>query len=206
MPTQRRAPQSRPRTRSSSRCAPSPARPGHGCRRGMFATAVELLERRPRDRRGLRASRTSTAPSSCSASASAATSFRASRPRSRCSTRLSRSPSARTCRATGSAPTSITGAPAAIAGSATSRPLARTSSTRSSSPRASTTGARWRDAYFQASLVAERTGHWVLSRNYAERAKNLFQELDDERTWAACSTTSAASASCSGSRIRRSSS
>ena len=38
------------------------------------------------------------------------------------------------------------------------------------------------DAYFQASLVAERTGHWVLSRNYAERAKNLFQELDDERT------------------------
>ena len=38
------------------------------------------------------------------------------------------------------------------------------------------------DAYFQASLVAERTGHWVLSRNYAERAKHLFQELDDERT------------------------
>jgi tetratricopeptide (TPR) repeat protein len=38
------------------------------------------------------------------------------------------------------------------------------------------------DAYFQASLVAERTGHWVLSRTYAERAKNLFQELDDERT------------------------
>jgi tetratricopeptide (TPR) repeat protein len=37
-------------------------------------------------------------------------------------------------------------------------------------------------AYFQASLVAERTGHWVLSRNYAERAKSLFQELDDERT------------------------
>ena len=38
------------------------------------------------------------------------------------------------------------------------------------------------DAYFQASLVAERTGHWVLSRSYAEQAKNLFQELDDERT------------------------
>ena len=38
------------------------------------------------------------------------------------------------------------------------------------------------DAYFQASMVAERTGHWVLSRNYAEKAKNLFQELDDERT------------------------
>ena len=38
------------------------------------------------------------------------------------------------------------------------------------------------DAYFQASLVAERTGHWVLSRNYAEWAKDIFQELDDERT------------------------
>jgi tetratricopeptide (TPR) repeat protein len=38
------------------------------------------------------------------------------------------------------------------------------------------------DAYFQASLVAERTGHWVLSRTYAEQAKSLFQELDDERT------------------------
>jgi tetratricopeptide (TPR) repeat protein len=38
------------------------------------------------------------------------------------------------------------------------------------------------EAQFQASLVAERTGHWVLSRKYAERAKNIFQELDDERT------------------------
>ena len=38
------------------------------------------------------------------------------------------------------------------------------------------------EVYFQASLVAERTGHWLLSRNYAERAKNLFEELDDERT------------------------
>ena len=37
------------------------------------------------------------------------------------------------------------------------------------------------NAYFQASLVAERTGHWLLSRNYAEQAKTLFQELEDER-------------------------
>ena len=29
--------------------------------------------------------------------------------------------------------------------------------------------------------MAERTGHWALSRNYAERA-TLFSELDDERT------------------------
>ncbi len=38
------------------------------------------------------------------------------------------------------------------------------------------------NSYFQASLVAERTGHWVLSRSYAERAKALYQELNDERT------------------------
>jgi len=36
-------------------------------------------------------------------------------------------------------------------------------------------------AYFQASLVAERTGHWPLSRTYAEQAKALYQELEDER-------------------------
>jgi tetratricopeptide (TPR) repeat protein len=35
--------------------------------------------------------------------------------------------------------------------------------------------------YFQASLVAERMGHWVLSRNYAQQARALYQELNDER-------------------------
>jgi tetratricopeptide (TPR) repeat protein len=35
--------------------------------------------------------------------------------------------------------------------------------------------------YFQASLVAERMGHWVLSRNYAQQAKALYEELNDER-------------------------
>ena len=34
--------------------------------------------------------------------------------------------------------------------------------------------------YFQASLVAERTGHWVLARSYAERAKSLYLEVADE--------------------------
>jgi tetratricopeptide (TPR) repeat protein len=33
--------------------------------------------------------------------------------------------------------------------------------------------------YFQASLVAERTGHWVLARSYAERAKAIYEELRD---------------------------
>src|SRR4029434_8236854 len=31
--------------------------------------------------------------------------------------------------------------------------------------------------YVQASLVAERQGHWVLARNYAERAKAYYEDL-----------------------------
>jgi tetratricopeptide (TPR) repeat protein len=34
--------------------------------------------------------------------------------------------------------------------------------------------------YFQASLIAEREGHWVTARNYAERARGLYAEVDDE--------------------------
>src|SRR5262245_23409579 len=37
------------------------------------------------------------------------------------------------------------------------------------------------NTYFQASLVAERMGHWVASRNYAQQAKTLYEELNDER-------------------------
>ena len=37
------------------------------------------------------------------------------------------------------------------------------------------------NTYFQASLVAERMGHWVQSRTYALRARALYQELNDER-------------------------
>jgi tetratricopeptide (TPR) repeat protein len=35
------------------------------------------------------------------------------------------------------------------------------------------------DAYFLASVVAEREGHWILARRYAERAKALYEELAD---------------------------
>ena len=34
--------------------------------------------------------------------------------------------------------------------------------------------------YVQASLVAERQGHWVLARNYAERAKAYYEDLNDD--------------------------
>jgi tetratricopeptide (TPR) repeat protein len=35
-------------------------------------------------------------------------------------------------------------------------------------------------AYFQASLIADREGHWVLARNYAERAREAYAELADQ--------------------------
>jgi tetratricopeptide (TPR) repeat protein len=40
------------------------------------------------------------------------------------------------------------------------------------------------NVYVQASLVAERMGHWVLARNYAERAKSVYEELNDQRNLA----------------------
>jgi tetratricopeptide (TPR) repeat protein len=36
-------------------------------------------------------------------------------------------------------------------------------------------------AYFQASLIAQRQGHYILSRNYAQRAKELYLQIHDER-------------------------
>ncbi len=36
-------------------------------------------------------------------------------------------------------------------------------------------------AYFQASWVAEKTGHWVLARQYAQQARAIYQELNDTR-------------------------
>ena len=38
------------------------------------------------------------------------------------------------------------------------------------------------NTYFQAALVAERMGHLIASRNYAQQAKALYQELNDDRT------------------------
>ena len=37
------------------------------------------------------------------------------------------------------------------------------------------------NVYFQASLVSERMGHWVLARSYAELAKAYYEQLNDER-------------------------
>jgi tetratricopeptide (TPR) repeat protein len=37
------------------------------------------------------------------------------------------------------------------------------------------------NVYVQASLVAERSGHWLLARTYAERAKAYYEDLNDGR-------------------------
>ncbi|HYX76342.1 MAG TPA: tetratricopeptide repeat protein, partial [Gaiellaceae bacterium] len=37
------------------------------------------------------------------------------------------------------------------------------------------------NVYFQASLIADRQGHWVLARSYAERAKAYYEQINDER-------------------------
>ena len=37
------------------------------------------------------------------------------------------------------------------------------------------------NAYFQASLLSQRQGHYVLSRSYAQRARELYDQLNDDR-------------------------
>jgi tetratricopeptide (TPR) repeat protein len=37
------------------------------------------------------------------------------------------------------------------------------------------------DVFFQASIIADREGHWVLARSYAERARAIYEELADTR-------------------------
>src|SRR5213083_2457218 len=37
------------------------------------------------------------------------------------------------------------------------------------------------DVFFQASIIADREGHWVVARSYAERAKAIYEELSDRR-------------------------
>ena len=47
---------------------------------------------------------------------------------------------------------------------------------------ASSDSRRAADALFQASLVAQRQGRWVLARTYAERSRVLFEEIGDRAT------------------------
>ena len=47
---------------------------------------------------------------------------------------------------------------------------------------ASADARRAADALFQASLVAQRQGRWVLARTYAARARDLFDDLGDRAT------------------------
>ena len=75
---------------------------------------------------------------------------------------------------------SFRGARAAGAASATTRPRAKTSSVRCSSREDANDPRTIGGAYFQASLIADREGHWVLARNYAERARAAYEEVSDK--------------------------
>jgi tetratricopeptide (TPR) repeat protein len=37
------------------------------------------------------------------------------------------------------------------------------------------------DVFFQASIIADREGHWVLARTYAQRARAIYEELSDRQ-------------------------
>ena len=167
----------RGRRRSSS--APSPARPGPSSR-----AVTSILRSSSCSRRGTlpkaRSSPTSTGRTCSFASGSADTSCRASERRSRYSTRRLRSPSGPACRAICFGPTSSAGA-RDVTGS--SDYVAAHEDVERALELAQDLGDRRAIAntYFQASLIAQRQGHWVLSRSYAQRAKDLYQELNDER-------------------------
>ena len=61
------------------------------------------------------------------------------------------------------------------------------------------------EVYFQASLIAERDGHWVLARTYAERAKAAVRGADRPHLRRqAAQQPRRASSSCSASPTRRS--
>ena len=127
------------------------------------------------------ASRTSTAPRCSSGSASAATSCRASRRRSGSSARRSRSP-----RRSG-LPCDLLRSEILGWRSRCYRRQRDFEAAREDVERALELAEALDDhrtmanVYFQASLVAERMGHWVLARSYAERAKAYYEELNDER-------------------------
>ena len=107
---------------------------------------------------------------------------RRSRPHRPSSAGRSSSWTRRTSRTTGCAWTSTSGDRAAIGASATGRQRARTSTTRSSSVTRSRDVHRSAEVNLQASLVAERQGHWVLARRYAEASRDAFQAVGDTVT------------------------
>ena len=113
------------------------------------------------------------------ASVSAATCSRASRPQSGSSTRRSRSPSAPGCRPTSCALNIFAWRSRCYRRQrdyeAAREDVERALELAESLQDARALGA----AYFQASLLAERDGHYVLARTYAEQAKSQYEELAD---------------------------
>ena len=164
---------------SSSRCGCSPARPGRGCSTATSAPALELLDRgararrgagvlRPRPRRGAVPARRRPLPDLEHRDRDRAL----RRGARRCST-------ARSFRPTCCARSILTWR------SRCYRRQRDYEAAREDVERALELAESMNDtralgeAYFQASLIAERDGHWVLARTYAERAKAQYEELSD---------------------------
>ena len=180
--TSTRGARRRRRHRRRRAAGPRADRRGHrrSPRPGDVRTGDRAARAGARARRGLRVLRSSTAPRCSSGSASAAICSRASRRRSRSSTRRSRSPSARRCRPTCFGSNDLHVALALLPPPARLRGRARRRRARARARRVRCrTRGRSAQAYFQASLIAERDGHWVLARTYAERAKAQYEELTD---------------------------
>ena len=127
-----------------------------------------------------RRSPTSSGPRCSTASASAATSFRASRRRSACSTRRSTlaERSGFPCDALRS---NILGWRSRCYRRQRDWEAAREDVERALELAEGLNDRRTvAHVFFQASLIAERNGHWLLARTYAERAKGQYEELADQ--------------------------
>ena len=174
--------QRRRRHRLGRARGPRPLRRGLGARRRKARCARQSsFCSSPASSPKGHSSPTSTGPTSCSGSASAATSSRASRPLPRSSTRRSPSPAA------SELPCDLLRADI-LGWRSRCRRRQRDFEAAREDVEAALELARGTDdrrtvanTYFQASLVAERMGHWIASRNYAQQAKAIYQELNDER-------------------------
>ena len=85
------------------------------------------------------------------------------------------------CPATCCAPTSCSAARAATAGCATTSPRTTTWSGRWSSRRIWAIARQSRTRTSRPRSLSQRQGNYVLSRSYAQRAKELYERLNDER-------------------------
>ena len=165
------------RVHARSSSASSPVRPGRCKRSGRSRRRSSSCCARVRSSSATD-TRTSSSPTCSTDSQSAGTSSRASRRRSRSSTRRWRSRSARAC------PCDLLRSDILQRRSRCHRRLRDYAAAHDDVERALELAQDLGDrsaianAYFQASLLSQRQGHYVLSRSYAQRAKELYDGLE----------------------------